>query len=95
MTWNAAAEVAVNLIDGKSDVALGPDQATVKLLRRLHSSVAATVETEPKTENYSDVIVMSWQVFGSVALAVLKDKYGVTSADVTQVLIKKQTAYGP
>ncbi len=95
MTWNAAAEVAVNLIDGKSDVALGTDQATVKLLRRLHSSVAATVETEPKTENYSDVIVMSWQVLGSVALAVLKDKYGVTSADVTQLLIKKQTDYGP
>lgn len=95
MTWNAAAENAVNLINNQSDVALGPEKSTVELLRRLHSSVAATIEGEPKTDNYSDMLVMSWQVFGSIALAVLKDNYGITPADVTELLIKKQTDYGP
>lgn len=95
MTWNAAAENAVNLINNQADVVLGPEKSTVELLRRLHSSVAATIESEPKTDNYSDMLVMSWQVFGSIALAVLKDNYGITPADVTELLIKKQTDYGP
>jgi hypothetical protein len=95
MTWNAAAENAVNLINHQSDVALGAEDKTVKLLRRLHGSVAATAEGEPKTENYSDILVMGWQVFGSIALTVLKEKYDVTTSEVVELLIKKQTDYGP
>lgn len=95
MSWNSAAETAVGIINSKSDVALGSDQATVKLLRRLHGSIAATTNSTNKSESHSDAVVMGWQIFGSVAMAVLKDKYGVTPNDVTELLVKKQTDYGP
>lgn len=93
MDWNSAAATAVGIIDSKSDVALGTDQTTVKILRRLHGSIAATVRDV--SNGSEDAIVMGWQIFGSIAMAVLKDKYGVTPKDVTNLLVKKQTDYGP
>jgi hypothetical protein len=96
MTWNTAAETVVNQIDGKATYnGFGPNQSTVKLLRQFHSSVAEAIENGLEDEDNSRNVIYRWVFLGSMALTVLKDNYGITSADITELLIKKQTDYGP